>query len=78
MDDRLATISYGVGEHMQITLSFDGVRLSTHISIDGVPYHFERIYKSVLGSEYIVDNDPDYIPISDSEGYCYIIAPFSA
>ena len=45
-------------------------------AIDGVFYHFERIKKEVLQTEYRVDNDPDYEPQSDPDGYCYILAPY--
>ncbi len=55
----------------------EGEFLSAQILIDGVPYHLERIPKSLLGAPYIVDTDPDYAPKSDSDGFCYIIAPFS-
>ena len=77
MSERTVVIDAGAGKSIDVPISFDGERLSAQLNIDGIPYHLERIHKSVLGSEYIVDNDPDYVPKSDSEGFCYIIAPFS-
>ena len=77
MDEHLrrVEISYGVQE-ITVSLEFDGVRESTEILIDGVFYHFERIKKEQLVSQYKVDMDPDYEPQSDEFGYCYMIAPF--
>ncbi|HXM35555.1 MAG TPA: hypothetical protein VN920_10240 [Pyrinomonadaceae bacterium] len=72
---RRVEISNGL-ENLSISLEFDGERESTQLLIDGVSYHFERIRKEQLMSEYKVDNDPDYYPQSDDLGYCYIIAPF--
>lgn len=77
MSERTVTIDAGAGKSVDIPIPFDGERFSAELYIDGIPYHLERIHKSVLGSEYIVDNDPDYAPKSDREGFCYIITPFS-
>ncbi len=74
--DRVVKFDAGLGNAIEIELYFDGERESTQIDIDGVPYHFERIHKSLLGTLYILDRDPDYHPYSDKEGYCYIISPF--
>lgn len=38
------------------------------IQIDGIFYHFERIRKEILMSEYKVDGDPDYERQTDAEG----------
>ena len=77
MTEHTATIDDGLGRTVRIPLVHEGEFLSAQILIDGVPYHLERIPKSLLGAPYIVDTDPDYAPKSDSDGFCYIIAPFS-
>ena len=59
-----------------IPLDVDDGREVATIQIDGVFYHFERIRKETLLSEYRVDGDPDYQPRTDADGYCYLLAPF--
>lgn len=76
-DVRTVMLSTSMGQSLEIPLAFDGERESAEIRINGTPYHFERIYFSQLLSEYRIDNDPDYQPVTDADGYCYIIAPFS-
>ena len=76
LDDlRRVEISNGIA-NMVVSLEFDGERESTQLLIDGVSYHFERIEKERLMSEYKIDADPDYEPQSDDMGYCYLIAPY--
>ena len=48
------------------------------LSLTALPYHFERISRKELLSRYKVDDDPDYAPKSDADGFCYILAPYSA
>jgi len=70
-----ATIQLG-SDFIEIPLEMDDGREVAMLQIDGVFYHFERIRKEVLLSEYKVDGNPDYEPQTDAEGYCYILAPF--
>jgi hypothetical protein len=70
-----ATIQSG-SDVIEIPLEMDDGREVASLQIDGVSYHFERIRKETLLSEYKVDGDPDYQPQTDAEGYCYILAPF--
>ena len=65
------------GESINIPMSIEGEREAAMLQINGVRYHFERVTKERLTSEYRVDDDPDYQPQTDAEGYCYILAPFS-
>lgn len=65
------------GDSINIPLVSEGEREAAMLMIDGVRYHFERITKEQLLSEYRVDDDPDYQPQADAEGYCYALAPFS-
>lgn len=65
------------GESLEVPMYEDSGREVTTLIIEGVKYHFERIKSERLIAEYIVDNDPDYVPESDSDGCCYILAPFS-
>ena len=74
-DLRRIDISDGI-ETIVVSLEFDGEREGTQILIDGISYHFERIKKEQLMSEYKIDGDPDYDPQSDDMGYCYLIAPY--
>ncbi len=74
-DLRRVEISDGIAT-ISVSLEFDGERESTQLLIDGVSYHFERIKKERLISEYKVDGDPDYEPQSDDFDYCYLIAPY--
>lgn len=66
------------GEVLVVPLSSEGGRDSSRLVVDGVPYHFERISRDELLSGYNVDDDPDYDPLSDKDGFCYILAPYSA
>lgn len=72
---RVVEISNGLAT-ISVSMEFDGERESTQLLIDGVSYHFERIRKEQLVTEYKIDSDPDYEPQSDDFGYCYVIAPF--
>lgn len=63
-------------DFIEIPLHIDDSREVATLQIDGVSYHFERIKKATLLSEYKVDGDPDYQPQTDAEGYCYILSPF--
>ena len=69
------TISDGSKE-IEIALVVDDDREVAMLLIDWGLYHFERIRKEMLLTDYRVDADPDYQPQSDSDGYCYILAPF--
>lgn len=77
MKEHIATFDFGSGRALEIPLAHEDEFQSAHVYIDGIPYHLERVPNSVLGSQYIVDNDPDYAPKSDRDGFCYMIAPFS-
>jgi hypothetical protein len=77
MDEERTALFSCNGKSIEVPLSFDGERESTSVEIDGVSYHFERIHCSLLSSEYRIDNDPDYQPQTDKDGFCYMIAPFS-
>ena len=65
------------GDSMNVPLYDEGGFDATVLTIDGIRYHFERIERSKLKTEFRVDRDPDYEPQSDSLGRCYILAPFS-
>lgn len=65
------------GRTLNIPLSLESEREAAVLIIDGVRYHLERIVREQLVSEYRVDSDPDYDPEVDTEGFCYILAPFS-
>lgn len=78
MNNRIAEIRTSLGEVIQVPLLEDNEREQACLVIDGVPYHFERISRSELVGDYKVDADPDYNPKSDSDGFCYILAPYSA
>ena len=67
----------GTGDSINISLAIEGEREAATLMIGGVQYHLERIKKEQFVSEYRVDDDPDYQPQADSEGFCYILAPFS-
>lgn len=63
-------------DFIEIPMEVDDGREVGSLQIDGVSYHFERIKKETLLSEYKVDGDTDYQPQTDTKGYCYILAPF--
>lgn len=65
------------GEVFTLSLFSEDGREQSRLVIDGIPYHFERIYRAELVSHYKVDDDPDYDPKSDKDGFCYILAPYS-
>ena len=65
------------GDSIRVSLDTTGDRHSTMLLIDGVRYHLDRVAGQQLTSDYQVDDDPNYSPTTDAEGYCYIIAPFS-
>lgn len=65
------------GDVLNVPFFVEGGRQSTVLMIDGVSYHLERIPRGKLTSDYLVDDDPDYQPQADDEGYCCILAPFS-
>lgn len=63
-------------KEIEIPLAIEGNREAAIFLVDGVLYHFERLPKETFMTDYRVDTDPDYQPQSDSDGYCYILAPF--
>ena len=65
------------GQSLTVSMSPEGERETTVLVIDGVRYHFERIARDELMAEYRVDSDPGYHPRTDSDGFCYTLAPFS-
>ena len=73
-----AEIQTSSGDVLAVPLSSEGGREGSRLVIDGVPYHFERVSRKELLSRYKVDDDPDYAPKSDADGFCYILAPYSA
>jgi hypothetical protein len=75
-EQRTVQLGNGMNDFIEIPLDVEDGREVGMVLIDGVFYHFERIKKETLLSEYRVDNDPDYDPQTDAEGYCYILAPF--
>ena len=70
-------ISTDSGDTLEISLIQDDDRAHSCLIIDGIRYHFERVTKSDLLTEYKVDGDPDYLPQADANGHCYILAPYS-
>src|SRR5690625_6456048 len=69
MTEHTATIDDGLGRTVRIPLVHEGEFLSAQILIDGVPYHLERIPKSVLGSQYIVDRSEEHTSELQSRGH---------
>jgi len=65
------------GESMTVPMYEDSGREVATLDIEGVKHYFERLKSEELIANYTVDNDPDYVPESDSDGCCYILAPFS-
>jgi len=76
-EERTVVIENGMGDQLIVNLISDGYRQGTSISIDGNRYHFERISRSTLMTDYCVDVDPDFCPQADASGHCYILAPFA-
>ncbi len=75
--EHIAQISSEDGNELTVPFFVEGGRQSTVLIIDGVSYHLERIPRGRLTSDYLVDDDPNYQPQADAEGYCCILAPFS-
>jgi|WetSurSiteA1Bulk_404760.scaffolds.fasta_scaffold188684_2 hypothetical protein len=61
---------------IEIPLTLDGDREAATILVDGIFHHLERIKKETLLSQYVIDQDTDYEPQTDTDGYCYILSPF--
>jgi len=76
-DLRIVQIENGLGDKIEVALVLDGDREGGSLFIDGISYHFERHKKERFLRDYDVDDDPDYQPKTDADGYCYLIAPFS-
>jgi len=76
-EERTVSLTANNGKSTDIQLAFDGERESASLQLDGVNYHFERIHVDELLTEYRIDNDPDFNPQTDKDGFCYILAPFS-
>ena len=72
-----AKLTLGSGLSFEIPLTVENKREVAMLLIDDVPYHFERIKKTELVSQYRVDTDPSYQPCSDSNGKCCILSPYS-
>jgi hypothetical protein len=70
-------LSHSRDHFIEIPLILDGDREVATILIDGIFHHLERIKKETLLSQYFIDRDPDYEPQTDTDGYCYILSPFS-
>ena len=62
---------------LQVPLEKCGDREAGTIFIDNIPYHIERISKTLLCKEYKIDADPDYVPQTDNANRCVVVAPFS-
>lgn len=70
-------ISTTFGSTLEVPLIQEDGRAHSCLMVDGVRYHFERITKSDLQTRYTLDDDPDYLPQTDANGHCYILAPYS-
>ena len=70
-------ISTTSGDALKVSLTQEEDRAHSCLMINGVRYHFERVTKSELLTHYKVDSDPDYLPQTDADGHCYILAPYS-
>jgi hypothetical protein len=73
--NRTVVIDGGICPRAELTLTYDHGRWVTHLSINGVLYHFEQMTREEFGN-YVVDSDPDFEPMLDKDGMCYLIAPF--
>jgi hypothetical protein len=71
------TIDGGEGEFLRVDLKSDGQRRVGTIFIDGVRYHIEKIPVQEYQANYRVDIDKEYVPQTDANGSCILIAPFS-
>lgn len=65
------------GDRISVQLLSDGEVERGVLLIDGVPYHIERMSSRRLVSRYLLDDDPDYCPKTDSKGCCILAIPFS-
>jgi hypothetical protein len=65
------------GLTLEVPLENCGDREAATIFIDNVPYHIERMPKSLLCEEYKVDTEPGYDPQTDDANHCVMVAPFS-
>ena len=74
---RTVEIQAPSGAVLTVSLSSEDGREAATLLIDGVPYHWERLRREELLADYAVDGDPDYAPQSDSDGFCYLLAPYS-
>ena len=75
--ERTVKITTETGDSITVPLFVEGEREGTMLMIDDVRYHFERLPREQLVSEYRVDSAPDFQPQADDEDCCYILAPFS-
>jgi len=75
--ERTVSVETESGEVLNVFLYLEGDRIGTCLRIDGVPHHFERISADEMMADYRVDLDPDYTPVADKSGFCYILVPFS-
>lgn len=74
----IAEIRTASGDVLAVPLSSEDGREVARLVIDGVPYHFERVRREEILRHYRVDDDPDYAPEADAEGFCCLLAPYSA
>ncbi len=77
MDTSTVEISTALGDTLKVSLIQEEDRAHSCLMINGVRYHFERVTKSDLLTDYKVDSDPDYLPQADATGHCYVLAPYS-
>lgn len=70
------TIRTQNGLALQVPLESCGDREGAMIFIDDVPYHIERMPKSLLCKEYKIDTEPRYDPQTDNANRCVMVAPF--
>jgi hypothetical protein len=75
---RAVTVTTADGQALTVDLAGSDGREATTLYVGGLPCHLERIRREELTSLYRVDGDPDYSPVADQEGYCYLLVPFSA
>ncbi len=74
---KFVTIEAEYGQEIEIALVAEGNREVGRLTIDGVPYHIERLKSTVLKRDYCVDRDVLYTPQHDKNGLCIMITPFS-
>lgn len=77
LDTKTVQITTITGQSIDVILVEDGDRAHSCLLISGTRYHFERVTKSELMTEYRVDSDPNYEAQTDPAGFCYILAPYS-